>query len=500
MKALISVFDKSNLEPFARSLVELGWELISTGGTYQALQAAGLPVTAVEEVTGSEEILGGRVKTLHPKIHGGILYKRQDAEHQATVQNQEIPSIDLVVNTLYPFQAAVECPDSMPEEIIEMIDIGGPAMIRATAKNFQDTLIVTDIDDYDRVIKALKEDQNTLEFRRQMAQKAFALTSAYDACIANYLLEDKVNDRIQLSYQHGTTLRYGENPHQGAKYYVKDEAPFQQLHGKELSYNNLNDLTACVDLVKEFEEPVAVAIKHTNPCGVAIGSTALDAYQKAYEADDQSIFGGIVGFNRPVEEDLAQALSEIFLEVIVAPSFSSEALDILQKKKNVRLLTMDDLDQPAQAEPQIRQTLGGLLVQDKDIAIFEKDALENKTQRLVSDQEMQDLLFAWKVAKHLNSNAIVLAKNGQTLGMGHGEVRRSWAVEKAMDRSIADTHEGAVLASDGFFFPDTIEILKNHGVKAVIQPGGSIQDPSVIEAAEEAGMSLLFTHMRHFKH
>lgn len=500
MRALVSVFDKTNVVPFVKGLVELGWEIISTGGTYDLLKESGVPVIAVEEVTGFEEILDGRVKTLHPYIHGGILYRRGDKNHEATIDEKGIRPIDMVINTLYPFEEAVNKPGATQESIIEMIDIGGPAMIRATAKNFKDTLIVIDPKDYDEVLEALQKNQNTLEFRQKMAQKAFALTSAYDQMIANYLLgEETAQEDLTLNYQHEETLRYGENPHQAADYYVTDDVPFTQLHGKALSYNNFNDMTACIDIVKEFEQPVCVAIKHMNPCGVAIGNGPLDAYLKAYEADSVSIFGGIIGFNRPVEEDVAQEMSQLFLEIIIAPSFTPEALEILQKKKNLRLVTMDGLDEPAKASKEIRQTIGGLLVQDKDVELFNEDELENVTDRSVSEEEMTDLIFAWKVAKHLNSNAVVLAKDGQTIGLGHGEVRRSWAVEKAVGRAIKNP-AGAVLASDGFFFGDTIEILKEHGVKAVIQPGGSIQDPKVIEAAKEADMSLLMTHMRHFKH
>lgn len=500
MRALVSVYDKTNIRSFVEELSRLGWEIISTGGTYDLLKEAGIPVIAVEEVTEFEEILDGRVKTLHPKIHGGILYRRGDKNHEATIQEQGIVPIDMVINTLYPFEEAMKQSDATQASIIEMIDIGGPAMIRATAKNFKDTLIVTDPKDYDHVLEVLRTDQNTVEFRQKMAQKAFALTSAYDQMIAQYLLNEETSSQdLTLTYQHEKTLRYGENPHQAADYYVTKDVPFTQWHGKALSYNNFNDMTACIDIVKEFEEPVVVAIKHMNPCGVAIGETPLEAYLKAYEADPVSIFGGIIGFNRPVDEDVAKEMAKLFLEIIIAPSFTQEALEVLQKKKNLRLITMDELDQPAKPSKEIRQTFGGLLVQDKDVELFNEDQLENVTDRPVSDEEMTNLLFAWKVAKHLNSNAVVLAKDGQTIGLGHGEVRRSWAVEKAVDRAIKSP-AGAVLASDGFFFEDTINILKEHGVKAIIQPGGSIQDPKVIDAAKEANMSLLMTHMRHFKH
>ena len=503
MRALISVYDKTGIIDFARALVDLDWELISTGGTYHTLKEAGIPVIDVEKVTGFPDMLDGRVKTLHPKIHGGILYRRDDASHQETIASHDIQGIDMIVNTLYPFEETVKNPEATHAEIIEKIDIGGPSMIRAACKNYQDVIIITEPKDYDMIIAELEAGTVSLETRQQLAGKAFGLTAYYDAQIAAYF--NRLNgidfpEYLTKGYRFGEELRYGENPHQKAALYVESDPTydFKQLHGKQISYNNMNDLKASIDLVREFEVPAAVAVKHANPCGVAIGETLAEAYQKAYDCDPESIFGGIIALNRPVDVLTAEKLAKTFLEIIAAPSFDEDALAILTKKKNIRLLEMAYLMEADRAPMMMRETVNGVLVQNTDLALYEGE-VALKTEREVSEQEKIDLDFAWKVVKHIASNAMVVAKDGMTYGLGHGEVKRVWALEKALERSEFDL-KGAVVASDAFFFKDTIETLAAYGIKAVIQPGGSVKDPEVIETANANDISVLFTGMRHFKH
>lgn len=503
MRALISVYDKENIVSFAKGLVALGWELLSTGGTERTLKEAGVPVTPVEELTHYPDMLGGRVKTLHPAIHGGILYKRDNEEHKQTLKDLKIQGIDMVVNSLYPFEETVAQEGVSQAEIIEQIDIGGPSMIRAAAKNFQDVTIIVDKADYAWVLESLQAEGNlTRDQRQKLAGKAFGLTAYYDAQIAAYfneVNEVKFPEYLTRAYHHEADLRYGENPHQAAAYYTESQKAynFKQLHGKALSYNNLNDLNACLTLVREFEVPAAVAVKHVNPCGVAIGSTLAEAYQKAYDCDPVSIFGGIIGLNRPVDLDTARLLNETFLEIIAAPSFDPAALELLQKKKNLRLLEIPHLMEVQTAPLQAKETVDGLLLQESDRELY--DRWELMTQRPITEAEEADLKFAWIVCKHINSNAMVVAKNGQTYGLGHGEVKRVWALEKALERSEFPL-EGAVVASDAFFFKDTIDTLVEYGIKAIIQPGGSVKDEEVIQAANKHDISVIFTGMRHFKH
>lgn len=506
MRALISVFNKEDIIEFASGLVDLGWELISTGGTLKSLQEANLPVLAVEEVTQSKEILSGRVKTLHPAIHGGILNRRNHQEDQGEMAELGLTSIDMVVNNLYPFEAMVRNEDSTKEDIIENIDIGGPSMIRAAAKNFNDVIIVTDPADYDEVLSKLKDHRLELADRQYLATKAFQLTAFYDAMIAQTFMRQSAHsdwpEYFVKGYRLSEELRYGENPHQKAAYYVDpltEDFQLNQLHGKQLSYNNYNDMKACLDLVVEFNEPVSVAIKHNNPCGVAIGNSALEAYTKAHGVDPVSIYGGIVGFNREIDQATAEKLSEIFLEIIIAPSFTKEALDVLTKKKNIRLMEVPNLNDFAGQKQIFKEAVGGLLVQNKDLDLMSEEGVKLVSNRKPTEAELKELDFAWKVGKHISSNAMVVAKNGKAIGLGHGEVRRVWALEKALERSEFSL-DGAVVASDGFFFADTIETLNEYNIKAVIQPGGSIQDEKVIEAANEFDISVLFTGMRHFKH
>lgn len=504
MRALISVYDKVGVVEFAKGLEELGWELISTGGTLQHLLDHGLTVQNAADVTEFPEILGGRVKTLHPNIHGGILNRRDNESDQAQLEEHGIESIDMVVNTLYPFEATVLDKTASPQDIIEKIDIGGPSMIRAAAKNFNDVIIVTQPEDYDDILDALRNDQMDLYYRGQLAGKAFALTAYYDAQIANYFdIQNDVHypEYLTLGYHLDSKLRYGENPHQKAVYYTNplhSNFEINQLHGKQLSYNNYNDMKAALDLVKEFRDPTAVAVKHANPCGVAIGDTLAEAYKHAYESDPISIYGGIIALNRPVDRATAELLNETFLEIVIAPSFEEEAFKILTQKKNIRLIEVTNYDEFSGAYHTHRETVGGMLVQRRDAQLFDGE-IELVTQKGATDDEKRDLIFAWKVAKHINSNAMVIAKNRVAIGLGHGEVRRVWALEKALERSLTDV-KGAVVASDGFFFPDTIEVLKNAGIEVIIQPGGSIQDEAVIEAANKDDVSMYFTGMRHFKH
>lgn len=506
MRALISVFDKKGIVEFSTGLIDLGWELISTGGTLKTLKEANLPVLAVEEVTQSKEILGGRVKTLHPAIHGGIMNRSDNEKDQGEMAELGLTSIDMVVNNLYPFEATVRKEGATKEDIIENIDIGGPSMIRAAAKNFDDVIIVTDPTDYDDILSKLKNNRLELADRQYLATKAFQLTAFYDSIIAQTFMEQTEQtdwtDYFVRGYRLNEELRYGENPHQKAAYYIdplSEDFQLNQLHGKQLSYNNYNDMKACLDLVIEFDEPASVAVKHNNPCGVAVGDSALDAYTKAHSVDPISIYGGIVGFNREVDQATAEKLSEIFLEIVVAPSFTEEALEILTKKKNIRLMEVPNLTEFTGQKQMLKEAVGGLLVQDKDLDSMSEEGLKLVSDREPTEEELDELNFAWKVAKHVSSNGMVVAKDGKAIGLGHGEVRRVWALEKALERSEF-TLEGAVVASDGFFFADTIETLNQYNIKAVIQPGGSIQDQKVIEAANEHYISVLFTGMRHFKH
>lgn len=504
-RALISVYDKTGIVEFAKELIALDWEIISTGGTKALLEEEGVPVLAIEEITHSPEILDGRVKTLHPRIHGGILYRRDDANHQATIDEMGIHSVDMVVNSLYPFEETVKNPASTKEDIIENIDIGGPSMIRAAAKNFKDVLIVTEASDYDMVLAALKAGEVAFEMRQQLAAKAFRLTAFYDAMIAEYFTREvgeMYPEVITKAYRFKEELRYGENPHQDAVYYespLEADYEIEQLHGKQISYNNYNDLRANMDLVNEFHEPVCVAVKHANPCGVAVGATAAEAFQKAYEVDPVSIFGGIIGFNREVDAEAAEKLSGIFLEIIAAPSFTEEALEILTRKKNIRLIKSANLGSFAGKPQTFKETVGGLLLQDSDSTLYGDEGIQLVSDRQPSEEELSEMEFAWKVAKHCASNAMVVSKDGKTIGLGHGEVRRVWALEKALERSEFSL-DGAVVASDGFFFEDTIDTLHEHGVKAIIQPGGSVQDEKVIAAAKKYDITVMFTGTRHFKH
>ncbi len=508
-RALISVHDKTGIVEMARELERLGWEIVSTGGTFRSLSQAGVKVREVAELTGFPECLDGRVKTLHPFVHGGILAIRDKDEHRQAVRELGIPTIDLVVCNLYPFKQTLLDPKSSPEDIIENIDIGGPTMIRAAAKNHAFVTVLTDPDDYAAVLGELRaHGQTQAPTRARLAAKVFAHTAHYDSLVAQHMAEVAGLDdakTISLTFERRQDLRYGENPHQKASFYTQvgrekgtlAEARF--LNGKELSFNNINDTNGALETLKEFDEPTVVAVKHANPCGVGSAPSLLEAYQKAYEADTVSIFGGIVVANRPIEEDVALEMGKIFLEVIVAPSFSPQALAVLSKKKNLRLLELPNIGQPYVGGLNVRSVMGGLLVQQTNDLLL-TEGLVVPTRRQPSAAEWQDLRFAWKVVKHVKSNGIVMAKGLATTGIGPGQVSRIWALENAI-RQAGGSASGSVLASDAFFpFDDSVRAAAAAGVTALIQPGGSIRDKESIEAADANGMAMVFTQMRHFKH
>lgn len=508
-RALISVFDKENIVGFAKQLIELDWEIISTGGTSKILKEAGINVLEVEEITNFPEMLDGRVKTLNPFIHGGLLYRRDKVEHVNKVKEMNIHPIDMVVNNLYPFEEAIKKTGVTHDEIIENIDIGGPSMIRAAAKNYQDVIVIVDPNDYWVVLDELRESKDvSYKTKKYLAGKVFNYTAYYDALIAKYfndINDIKYPDMLTLPYKHSQELRYGENPHQSAAFYKEVEnvtgtlAAAKQLHGKELSFNNINDANGALKILKEFTEPTVVAVKHTNPCGVGSGEDITVAYDRAYECDPESIFGGVLALNREVDKEVAERINKIFVEIVMAPSFSEEAIEILTRKKNIRLLMIEEILVNNYTEFDSKKILGGLLVQDRDVMLL-SDTLEYVTERKPTEVEMEDLLFAWKTAKNMSSNGVVISKNNATIGIGLGEVNRFWAVEEAIERS-KDKIKGSVLASDGFFpFSDSIDALGEAGVTAIIQPGGSIKDKDVIEAANKNNIAMVFTGIRHFKH
>jgi phosphoribosylaminoimidazolecarboxamide formyltransferase/IMP cyclohydrolase len=508
-RALISVSDKNGITDFARELVSLGFELISTGGTKKALQEQGIPVLSVSDVTGFPEILEGRVKTLNPFIHGGLLAKQDDEAHQKQLEEHGIEPIQIVCVNLYPFQQTIEKPDVTVADAIENIDIGGPTMLRSSAKNHQYVTVVVDPTDYETVISELKADGKTsLETRRKLAAKVFRHTAAYDALIAGYMTDlagEETPEKLTVTYELKQTLRYGENPHQKAAFYKKplgstfSIAYAEQLHGKELSYNNINDADAALQIVKEFTEPAAVAVKHMNPCGIGTGKSGYEAFTKAFAADPVSIFGGIIAFNREVKAETAEKLREIFLEIIIAPSFSEEALAILTGKKNLRLLTIP-FDDVEKVEMKLTTIEGGLLVQERDNFTLEDAAITIPTKRQPTEAEWESLKLGWKVVKHVKSNAIVVTSEDMTLGIGAGQMNRVGAAEIAL-KQAGEKAQGAGLASDAFFpMDDTIEAAAKAGITAIIQPGGSIRDEDSIKKADEYGIAMVFTGVRHFKH
>ncbi|MEK5061147.1 bifunctional phosphoribosylaminoimidazolecarboxamide formyltransferase/IMP cyclohydrolase [Paenibacillus sp. FSL H7-0326] len=511
-RALVSVSDKTGIVDFCRELSNLGVEIISTGGTSSLLSNEGVPVIGISDVTGFPEIMDGRVKTLHPAVHSGLLAVRDNAEHQQQMKDLGLDYIDLVVVNLYPFQETIAKPGVSYEDAIENIDIGGPTMLRSAAKNHAFVSVVVDAADYEQVLAEVRESgDTTLETRKQLAAKVFRHTAAYDALISDYLSNvngDPLPERYTVTYEKIQDLRYGENPHQQAAFYRKPLAPngtlttAEQLHGKELSYNNINDANAALQIVKEFDAPAVVAVKHMNPCGVGTGENIYEAYMKAYNADPTSIFGGIVAANRTIDSDTAVKLSEIFLEIVLAPDFTPEALEILTKKKNIRLLKMGELGSAKERTSQFVVTSidGGMVVQQSDIHSIDEGDLQVVTDRAPSAEEMKQLLFGWKVVKHVKSNAIVLAADDMTVGVGAGQMNRVGAAKIALEQA-GDKAKGAALASDAFFpMGDTVELAAKHGITAIIQPGGSIKDDESIKAANEHGIAMVFTGVRHFKH
>lgn len=508
-RALISVSDKKGIVDFAKELISLGFEIISTGGTKKTLQEQGIPVLGVSEVTGFPEILDGRVKTLNPLIHGGLLAKHDDQQHQNQLEEHQIEPIQLVCVNLYPFQQTIEKPDVTVEDAIENIDIGGPTMLRSSAKNHQYVTVVVDPADYQTVIAELKtEGKASLETRRKLAAKVFRHTAAYDALIAEYmtnLTQEETPEKLTVTYELKQTLRYGENPHQQAAFYQKplgskfSITSAEQLHGKELSYNNINDADAALQIVKEFSEPAAVAVKHMNPCGVGTGKSGYEAFEKAFAADPVSIFGGIIAFNCEVDGRTASKLREIFLEIIIAPAFSQEALTILTAKKNLRLLTIP-FSGAKKVELKMTTIEGGLLTQEQDRYTLADATITIPTKRQPTTVEWEALKLAWKVVKHVKSNAIVVAREDMTIGIGAGQMNRVGSAEIALKQAGGNA-EGAGLASDAFFpMDDTVEAAAKAGITAIIQPGGSIRDEDSINKADQYGIAMVFTGVRHFKH
>ncbi|HYE80929.1 MAG TPA: bifunctional phosphoribosylaminoimidazolecarboxamide formyltransferase/IMP cyclohydrolase [Clostridia bacterium] len=510
-RALISVSDKTGIIDFAKELVKSGVEIISTGGTAKALLRAGIKVIGISEITGYPECLDGRVKTLHPNIHGGLLAVRDNSEHMNKLKELGIDTIDLVVVNLYPFRKTIEKEGVELSEAIENIDIGGPSMLRAAAKNYKYVTVIVDPSDYQKVLDEIIDKGNTTEATRfGLAAKVFSHTASYDTLIGSYLWEKaglpRYPETVTMTFEKVQDLRYGENPHQEAAYYREMKAAggsitdAVQLHGKELSFNNINDANAALETLKEFDEPAVVALKHANPCGVGVGTSIYEAYVKAYEGDPVSIFGGIIALNREVDEKTAEEVGKIFVEIVIAPAYSDGALDILMSKKNIRIMKLDNICHKPFSDIDVKKVGGGLLIQDADWQDFDMADIKNVTDKKPTDREMQDMLFAWKVVKHVKSNAIVVARDGMTLGIGPGQTNRIWSAEMSLERSGAKAR-GAVIASDAFFpFGDVVTAAAKAGITAIIQPGGSMRDQESINECNRTGIAMIFTGMRHFKH
>lgn len=516
MKALISVSDKTGVVEFAKGLVALGWEILSTSGTMKLLKESGVPVTSVSDVTGFPEICDGRVKTLHPKIHGALLARRDIPEHMKELKDNDIDTIDLVCVNLYPFRETIAKPDVTMEDAVEHIDIGGPSMLRSAAKNWESVTVVCNPADYKTILSEIKADGNTTrETRLKLSAKAYTHTAEYDMAISTYMrAQAGLPEKLFLEYDLKQELRYGENPHQEAKFFASTvKEPFslataEQLNGKELSYNNIQDANATLNIAREFDEPFCVGVKHMNPCGSATGKTIAEAWKKAYEADKTSIFGGIVAANREIDLETAQMLKPIFLEIVMAPSFAPDALELLCTKKNLRVLKVD-MSKDNTVRKQYVSMNGGMLVQDRDINTKPVSAEQCVTEAKPTAEQLADLEFAWKIVKHVKSNAIVVAKNGMTYGVGAGQMNRIGSAEIALKQAQATLKEegkdimteGLVLASDGFFpFNDCVALAAEYGIKAIVQPGGSIRDEDSVKLADEKGITMLFTGERHFKH
>lgn len=517
MRALISVSDKTGIVEFAEKLSSLGVEIISTGGTAKKLKEAGIKVIGITEVTGFPECLDGRVKTLHPNIHAGLLAMRSNESHMNQLKELNVTPIDLVVVNLYPFKETILKDGVTRQEAIENIDIGGPTMLRSAAKNYQDVAVVVDPADYEVVLDELEKNKEvSLDTKFYLCSKVFSHTANYDSLISNYMREQR-NDQelpetISLTFEKVQDMRYGENPHQKAAFYREVGkgkgylTKAKQLHGKALSFNNINDTNGALELLKEFDEIAVVGCKHANPCGVGIGETVHEAYLKAYKTDPVSIFGGIIVTNTEIDEKTAEEINKIFIEIVVAPSYSERALEILKGKKNIRLLVIDDIKQKQPENSlDLKKVGGGLLVQTIDSKLLSEEGLKVATKRQPTKEEMEDLMIAWKIVKYAKSNGIAIAKDKQSIGVGPGQVNRIWACKQAIDHAKEHLGEeslkGAALASDAFFpFPDCVEEAARAGITAIIQPGGSMRDQLSVDACDKYGIAMVYTGMRHFKH
>jgi len=509
MRALVSVSNKTGLVEFVKNLKALGWDIIATGGTMKLLQESGIQVINISEVTGFSEICDGRVKTLHSKVHGGLLARRDNPDHLKALKDNGIEFIDMVCVNLYPFGETIAKPDVTIEDAIEQIDIGGPSMLRSAAKNYADVTVVCNPADYPKIIDEIRANGNTtLETRLKLSAKAYTHTAEYDMCIATFMREKAhLNEKLFLEFDLAQGLRYGENPHQSAKFYrQKEHVPYslafaKQLHGKEMSYNNIQDANAALNIVKEFDAPFCVGLKHMNPCGAAIGTDIVDAWTKTYEADKVSIFGGIVATNQEVTKEAAELMKPIFLEIIMAPKFSPEALEILQTKKNLRLLEVE-MRKTDDKPMQYVSVNGGLLVQNTDVEMAELSSAMCVTKTAPTEAQLTDMEFGLRIVKHVKSNAIVVVKNGQTLGVGAGQMNRIGSAELALNAAHANgVKSGLVMASDAFFpFDDCVTLAHTMGVDAIVQPGGSVRDEDSIKKADEYGITMLFSGKRHFKH
>ena len=508
-RALVSVSDKSGLVDFVKGLQTAGWEIIATGGTQKLLENSGVKTIGISDVTGFPEICDGRVKTLHPKVHGGLLARRDEPSHLQALEENGISFIDLVCVNLYPFRETIAKEGVSMADAIENIDIGGPSMLRSAAKNYNDVTVVCDPADYDTILAEINATGNTtVETRLQLSAKAYTHTAQYDACIATYMREKAgLNEKLFLEFDLKQGLRYGENPHQSAKFYASTKAiPFslasgKQLQGKEMSYNNIQDANAALNIARDFQQPFCVALKHMNPCGAAVAKTIEEAWEKAYEADTVSIYGGIVICNRTITKEIALGMKPIFLEIVIAPDFTDEAMEIFATKKNLRVIQVD-MTPSSEAIDQYVSVNGGLLVQhlDTQIETITADMCATKVQPDAAT--LADMQFGWNIVKHVKSNAIVVVKNGQTLGVGAGQMNRVGSAEIAMKQAhAAGVTEGLILASDGFLpFDDTVALAAQYGVTAIVQPGGSIRDNDCIVKADELGICMLMTGTRHFKH
>lgn len=510
MKALISVSDKRDVVDFARELNSLGWDIIATGGTMKLLEEDGIKVINISDVTGFPEICDGRVKTLHPAVHGGLLARRDTEEHMKALRDNGIETIDMVCVNLYPFSQTIARENVALEDAIENIDIGGPSMLRSAAKNWSDVTVVCDPEDYIKVLSEIRVNGNTQKQTRfELSAKAYTHTAMYDSAIASYMRKQAgLTEKLFLNYDLAQELRYGENPHQSARFYREENpVPYsiafsRQLNGKELSYNNIQDANAALNIVREFDEPFCVGVKHMNPCGAAIGKDAADAWTKAYAADDVSIFGGIVAVNRPVDARCAELMKPVFLEIIIAPEFTKEAVEILSSKKNLRLLEVNMDRVEGVVYNQAVSINGGLLMQDADTKTVALSDDMTVTKRRATAEQLQDLQFAWRVVKHVKSNAILLVRNCVTVGVGAGQMNRIGSLEIAVRQAKAKGEtSGLAMASDGFFpFDDCVAMAAANGVEAVVQPGGSLRDADSVAKADSEGIAMLVTGMRHFKH